>query len=119
MVDGRKKRQTERELCRLMWAWIVLKRRHERRQERRNLTATLPQKEASMKKDVSKPPRQTNKPGMPRSPTNPMDETRITSRSMKSRTKFQEELWQQCLRQRKRILEREFRSSKIKAHNFQ
>jgi hypothetical protein len=104
MVDGRKKRQTEGELCRLMCAWIVLKRRHERRQKKWNGTTK-----------VSTPPRPT-KPRIPRSPTNPMEETRQTSRSMIARTTFQAELRQHCLRQKKRILERELRSGKIKTH---
>jgi hypothetical protein len=120
MVDGRKKRQTESELCRLMCAWIVLKRRHERRQKRwKEMETSSYKKEPREDTQIeAATPTRKMKARTPESPTNPIEELRQT-RSMTARTTFQAELRQHCLRQKKRILERELRSSKIKTHQAQ
>jgi hypothetical protein len=72
MNDSSKKRHPERELRRLMWAWRVLKGRHEKRETAKREIA----KEASTK-EASTPPRKMNT--TPRTP-NPIEKLRATSR---------------------------------------
>ena len=113
MVDGRKKRQTESEKARLMLAWMILKRRHEKRQR----TTT------DMERETASPPRM-KKTATPRSPTNPAEELRQTRQQLSPSSQFkgikQEEFYNQlkcmCLRRRKSNLERWFHSVKVQDH---
>ena len=113
MVDGRKKRQTESEKARLMLAWMILKRRHEKRQR----TTT------DMERETASPPRM-KKMATPRSPTNPAEELRQTRQQLSPSSQFkgikQEEFYNQlkcmCLRRRKSNLERWFHSVKVQDH---
>jgi hypothetical protein len=119
MVEGRKKRQTERELCRLMWAWIVLKRRHERRHR----------KGKDVEKIEATTPTRKVKARTPESPSNPADELRTTSKEL-LQTEMDNEIKQAAmeeqpqariiwLKQRKRELEQSFHKSQIKHHRVE
>jgi hypothetical protein len=103
MVDGRKKRQTEKKLCKLMWAWIVLKRRHERRQKWRNVTAPPPSLEAEERVEMIKvatTPTRKMKATLPKSPTNPIEETHRPSMETTAETEVQRQrqLKRECLK---------------------
>jgi hypothetical protein len=141
MVDGRKKRQTESELCKLLCAWIVLKRRHERRQKWRSVTAqdservemiegaTTPTRKTNMIEGAAETtPRTTNKK---ESREDTKIEVATPTRRMKARTpesptnpieelrQATEAQWQiriADLRSKKRTLERWFHASQIKIH---
>jgi hypothetical protein len=126
MVEGRKTRQTERELCRLMWAWIVLRRRHERRAKK------IAAKAAERKMiEAATPPRKTKAPPTEiKSPTsvieemrmsgkerwNSESETRDQTQARKQATRLQMELHRACLKRRKQNLEKWFRSKMTEAH---
>jgi hypothetical protein len=118
MVDGRKKRQTERELCRLMWAWLVLRRRHERR-EKKISEGSIMIKTAGA--TLLGTPKRVNKTATPRSPTNPIEElrqaTEAQTNSMEEERILRNEEKIERLKQRKRELERGLYTSQIKHHS--
>jgi hypothetical protein len=100
MIDGRKRRQTEAEKCKLKLAWMILRRRHERRHEQAETIA------------VATPPRKI-KTRSPESPTNPMEELRMTHKEINAEEK-QAKIAR--LKQRKRTLERSFHETQINQH---
>jgi hypothetical protein len=110
MIDRRKKRQTEAEKCKLLWAWTVLKNRYEKRQKQ----GDNGKKMTNVTAMVTTPPRSGLKK-KPKSPTNPIEELRRTSQQL-TPTEFQVELKQACLRRKKVNLERWFRSKMIQQH---
>jgi hypothetical protein len=121
MVDGRKKRHTEREYCRLWWAWIVLKRRHERRQR---ASATKQKRQQETSAMVSTPPRKKTR--QPESPSNHIDELKMAINTTKATIgkyenimeEFHRELKRTCLKRKKVNLERWFRVKMIEQHKI-
>jgi hypothetical protein len=102
MSDGRRRRHNESELRRLMWAWRVLKRRHEKRVASaiaKEAAASTIVKEAaasaaaSAAERVRTPPRhglEAPKEELLGSPTNPIDEWRVSKERHEREVKARE-----------------------------
>jgi hypothetical protein len=114
MVEGRKKRHTERELCRLWWAWIVLRRRHERRVRTSKMETVISWKRTA-KATASTPPRKQIR--QPESPSNPIEELRMARKANRIE-EHNKQMKIACLKRRKVNLERWFHLKMIKQHKI-